>query len=351
MNRHQQYMVRCVELAQKGWGKVAPNPMVGAVLVYKDQIIGEGWHRQFGEAHAEVNCIHSVSGRNMHKIADATLYVSLEPCAHFGKTPPCTDLIIRSKIKQVVVGCTDPFKEVAGKGIQQLSNAGIEVIVGIEKERCLHVNKRFFTFHQQKRPYIILKWAQTADQKIAADSTDRLYISSAATNKIVHSWRAAEQAILIGTNTAMLDNPSLTVRLVEGKNPIRLVIDKFLKIPVTNKLYTDQQKMVVYNCIKEDQVGSIAYVLLKPNMPFLQQILTDCYARSIQSVLVEGGAFTIQQFIDSNRWDEARVIENTSLTIGKGLAAPVLSNHILGAKQNINKDLIQSFFQTTKSFV
>ncbi|MEN9597799.1 MAG: bifunctional diaminohydroxyphosphoribosylaminopyrimidine [Bacteroidota bacterium] len=351
MNRYQQYMLRCVELAQKGWGKVAPNPMVGAVLVYKDQIIGEGWHQQFGEAHAEVNCINSVCGRNMDKVADATIYVSLEPCAHYGKTPPCTELIISHKIKKVVIGCMDPFKEVAGKGIQQLRNAGIEVIVGVEEEKCLNLNKRFFTFHQQKRPYIILKWAQTADQKIASLSNERLYISSTVTNKVVHGWRAAEQAILIGTNTAMLDNPSLTVRLVDGNNPVRLVIDKFLKIPITNKLFIDQQKTVVYNCIKEDQAGSIAYVLLNPNKPFLQQILVDCYTRNIQSVLVEGGAFTIQQFIDSNSWDEARIIENTSLSIGNGLAAPVLSDHILGAKQNINEDLIQSFFPTTKNFV
>ena len=345
MDIQEKYMQRCIALARRGLGAVAPNPMVGAVLVYEDQIIGEGWHAKDGEAHAEVNCLQSVDATNTDKIPKATLFVSLEPCAHYGKTPPCTNLIIQRKIQRVVVGCVDPFKEVAGKGINQLRDAGVEVIVGVLEKECIDLNKRFFTYHEKKRPYVILKWAQTADKKIAVDTGKRLYISGEATNKFVHQWRSEEQAILIGANTALYDNPKLTVRLVAGDNPIRLLIDPNLKTPITQDLFTDNNKTVVYNFHQKMRKDNLYYVELNKEKKMIPQILADCYERGIQSILVEGGAYTIQQFINEGIWDQARVIENNSLAIGDGLAAPTLSHYILQHQEQLGKDLISYFLQ------
>lgn len=343
MDIHEKYIQRCIALAKRGAGTVAPNPMVGAVLVYEDQIIGEGWHAKYGEAHAEVNCLESVDPGNADKIANATLYVSLEPCAHFGKTPPCTNLIIQHKIPRVVVGCVDSFKEVAGKGINLLREAGVEVIVGVLEKECVGLNKRFFTYHEKKRPYIILKWAQTADKKIALDTTSRLFISSEATNRLVHQWRSEEQAILIGANTAIYDNPKLNVRLVNGNDPIRLLIDPKLRTPISHDLFVDGLETIVYNYKKEIKSGSVQYVKLNEEEECIHQVLADCYKRSIQSVLVEGGAYTIQQFIEQDIWDEARIIENTELIVGDGLQAPTLTNRSLQHQQKFGKDMI-SFF-------
>src|SRR4026209_222335 len=205
-------MLRCLELAEKGSGYVAPNPMVGAVLVHDGKIIGEGYHRQYGQAHAEVNCLSSIKEGDKNKIARSVLYVSLEPCSHFGKTPPCTDLIITNKIPNVVIGCSDPFKEVNGKGIEKLKAAGVNVVYGILERECQQLNKRFFTFHTRHRPYIILKWAETADGKIAGDGASRLFISNEQTNRLVHKWRSEEASILVGTNTVLMHDPELTTR-------------------------------------------------------------------------------------------------------------------------------------------
>lgn len=320
-------MQRCIELAKLGAGHVAPNPMVGSVLVYEGIIIGEGYHQQYGQAHAEVNCINSVHPNSQSLIPNSTLYVSLEPCSHFGKTPPCSDLIIKEEIKKVVIGCRDSYKEVNGKGIEKLQAVGVEIIVDILKDECLQLNKRFFTFHTKKRPYIVLKWAQTADKKMAAASNERLLITNDFTNKKVHQWRGKEAAILVGTNTALLDNPSLNNRLWHGNNPIRLVIDKDLKLPSSLNLFNQQQPTIIFNTIKNEEQNDLRFYQLEETS--ISQILKACYQLNIQSILVEGGSQTLQSFIDANLWDEARIITNESLTINNGLNAPSLKGKLI----------------------
>ncbi len=335
-------MHRCFELAKLGMGNVAPNPIVGAVLVHNDRIIGEGYHRQYGQAHAEVNCINSVAQTDQQLIASSTMYVSLEPCAHFGKTPPCADLIIKYKIPVVVIGCRDSFKEVAGKGIQKMEAAGIQVITGVLKQAALELNNRFFTFHNMHRPYIILKWAQTSDHKIAGAGDARLLISNEKTNRLVHKWRSEEAAILVGTNTALKDNPSLTIRLWQGNNPVRLVIDKELKLPKSMHLFDGSVKTIVFNTIKHEE-GEIFYYKLADKENFIPEILAALYQLNIQSVLIEGGSALLQSFIEGGYWDEARVITNYSLQIGIGTDAPKLLEHTEVSSEKIMGDLIQYF--------
>ena len=240
-------MHRCLELASLGMGNVAPNPMVGAVLVYDNRIIGEGYHMQFGGPHAEVNCINSVKPADRELISKSSLYVSLEPCNHFGKTPPCSDLIIKNRIPEVVIACTDPFEKVNGSGINKLMEAGVKVITGILEKNAISLNTRFFTFHQQKRPYIILKWAQSANKKISGKNGEPVRISHALTDRLVHRWRSEEAAIMVGTNTALKDNPSLTTRLWKGKNPIRIVVDNQLKIPSAFTLFNGEAPLIIFN--------------------------------------------------------------------------------------------------------
>ncbi len=315
-------MQRCIELALLGSGNVAPNPMVGAVLVYENRIIGEGWHKKYGGPHAEVNCLDSVSETDIPLIAGSTLYVSLEPCAHFGKTPPCADLIIKNKIHKVVIGSRDPFTEVNGKGIEKLKNAGIEVMNGVLENECIELNKRFFVFHTQQRPYIILKWAQTADGKIAGNTNERLLISNEYANRLVHQWRSEEAAILIGTNTALLDDPSLTNRLWKGNDPVRMVLDKELRLPLHLKLFDRLQKTIVFNFIKQEENTNIIYHKINRQENIIQQIRDASYRLGLQSILVEGGAQLLRSFIDAGVWDEARIICNEELTITNGLNAP-----------------------------
>ena len=337
-------MQRCLQLAAMGAGYVAPNPMVGAVLVYTDRIIGEGYHQKYGEAHAEVNCLNSVAEVDKELITGSTIFVSLEPCAHFGKTPPCTDLIIKNKIQEVVIGCRDSFAKVAGKGIEKLKNEGIQVTVGVLENDCIELNKRFFTFHEKQRPFIILKWAQSSDGKIAGDGSSRLLISNEYTNRLAHKWRSEEAAILVGTNTALLDDPALTTRLWPGNNPVRVVIDKELKLPLHLKLFDGRVKTIVFNCIKQLDDGMLTYYKLKKEENMLLQIVSALYKMQIQSVMVEGGVKLVQSFIDEGLWDEARVICNEELIIGKGLNAPVLKNHLPVEEQKIKTDII-SFFK------
>jgi len=336
-------MRRCFELAKLGEGNVAPNPMVGAVLVFKDLIIGEGYHRAYGHAHAEVNCINSVAKEHVDLIDQSTLYVSLEPCSHFGKTPPCTHLIIEKKIPKVVIACRDSFLQVDGRGIEQLKAAGIEVITLLLEKEALELNKRFFTFHTQHRPYIILKWAQTANEMIAQNDYSRLLISNEKTNRQVHKWRSEEASILVGTTTALQDNPSLTNRLWQGNNPIRLVIDKDLKLPATHQLLDGTVKTIVFNSIRQENMGSLVYHRISGNDNWVTQIIEALYEMNIQSVLVEGGASLLQSFIDANYWDEARVITNTAMELPSGLKAPLLSNAEKWATQIIEKDTIQYY--------
>jgi len=333
-------MQRCLELAVLGAGSVAPNPVVGAVLVYDGRVIGEGYHRQYGEAHAEVNCINSVLKENEKYISKSTLYVSLEPCAHFGKTPPCADLIIENKIPNVVIGCKDSFAAVNGKGIEKLEAAGVNVIVGILEKEAIELNRRFFTFHQKQRPYIILKWAQSNDGRIAGAGSSRVLISNEFSNRLVHKWRSEEASILVGTNTALQDDPALTTRLWPGKNPVRIVIDKELKLPAHLKLLDGRVKTIVFNYARQEDKGLLSYQQLDKEKDILPQILSALHSQNIQTVIVEGGTKLLQSFIDEGLWDEARVITNSTLNMGKGLAAPVLKNNILVEEQMIENDVV-----------
>jgi diaminohydroxyphosphoribosylaminopyrimidine deaminase/5-amino-6-(5-phosphoribosylamino)uracil reductase len=323
--------------------------MVGAILVFNDLIIGEGYHSEFGKEHAEVNCINSVANEHLHLISQSTLYVSLEPCSHFGKTPPCTNSIIEKKIPKVVVGCQDSFSKVDGRGIETLRIAGIEVVCPILEKEALDLNKRFFTFHTKHRPYIILKWVQTANEMIAQNNYSRLLISHETTNRQVHKWRSEEASILVGTNSALLDNPSLTNRLWPGKNPIRLVIDSNLKIQATSHLLDGSVQTIVFNSIKQEQLGAILYFKLSGNKSWVLQITEALYQMNIQSLLVEGGANLLQSFIDENYWDEARVITNTEMEVSDGLKAPRLKNAEKYASETIEKDLIQYYRRITAS--
>jgi diaminohydroxyphosphoribosylaminopyrimidine deaminase/5-amino-6-(5-phosphoribosylamino)uracil reductase len=336
-------MTRCLELANLGKGHVAPNPMVGAVLVHNGRIIGEGYHEQYGLSHAEVNCINNVKEKDKILISQSIMYVSLEPCAHFGKTPPCSELIIRHKIPKVVIGCRDPFKEVNGKGIEKLLKAGIEVQTGVLEEECMLVNKRFFTFHNQGRPYIILKWAQTSDNKIASNTDERLFISNQFSNRRVHQWRSEESAILIGTNTALLDNPLLTNRLWTGNSPARLLIDMHLRLPTSLHIFNQQQKTVIFNAQKQGSDGNNLYYQIREDKNVISQIINACYQLAIQSVIVEGGAGFLQSFINENSWDEARIITNDTLRIGEGLSAPDLKHSVFVNKEKILNNTIQYF--------
>jgi len=337
------FMQRCIELAATAAGNVAPNPMVGAVLVFDGKIIGEGYHKQYGHAHAEVNCINSVTEADKHLITRSVLYVSLEPCAHFGKTPPCADLIIQHKIPKVVIGAGDPFKDVNGKGIEKLKSAGVEVVPDVLKDECIALNKRFFTFHQQQRPYIILKWAQTADGMMGSGTGERLFISNQYTNRLVHKWRSEEAAILVGTNTALQDDPSLNVRNWKGKDPVRLVIDMDLRLPSSLKIFDRKQRTIVFNSITHKEDEMLSFFQLTKERHIVPQVLKACYQRNIQSILVEGGAKLLQSFIDEQCWDETRVITNTALYTGKGLPAPLFNHAREVRKETILNDSIAYF--------
>ncbi|MBW6484365.1 MAG: bifunctional diaminohydroxyphosphoribosylaminopyrimidine deaminase/5-amino-6-(5-phosphoribosylamino)uracil reductase RibD [Vicingaceae bacterium] len=343
MNSDIKYMFRCLELAKNGLGNVAPNPMVGCVVVYENKIIGEGYHQQFGEAHAEVNAINAV--KNKELLSQSTLYVNLEPCAHFGKTPPCADLIIKNNIKKVVIGCLDTYSEVAGKGIERLKNAGVEVVVGVLERESLELNKRFFTFHNKKRPYIILKWAETKDgfidvlrhceersnlQKKQTDCFVLLHstrndvnnwITSPLSKKLVHKWRSEEVAIMVGTNTALNDNPQLNVREWTGKNPIRIVLDLKLRLPKGLHLFDKTISTLVFNYKDDKTEKNLEYIKLDASKNLISQCLEKLYDRNIQSVIIEGGTMLLQSFITENVWDEARVFIGNKY-FEKGLKAP-----------------------------
>ena len=347
MSIDEQFMDRCLTLAKLGAGTVSPNPMVGAVLVYEGIIIGEGFHGKFGGPHAEVNCINNVSKENQELISKSTLYVSLEPCSHFGKTPPCSHLIIHHKIKKVVIGCTDIFKEVSGKGIAQLSDAGIEVVTGVLERQCMELNRRFFCFHEKKRPYIILKWAQSFNSKIGAISGERILISNDYSNRLVHKWRSEEDAILIGTKTALNDDPNLTTRLWNGKNPVRVVIDIDLKLPSSLKVFNDASPSIIFNNFKNEKQGNIQFIKIEGN-DFLFFLLQSLYNLNIQSVIIEGGTKTLQSFIDAGLWDETRVIINTELNILEGVDAPELKDGELETTEAFFTDLIHFYKRTER---
>lgn len=324
MTDHQPYMLRCLELAQLGAGYVAPNPMVGCVIVHEDRIIGEGYHVKYGEAHAEVNAINSVEDASL--LSHSTLYVSLEPCSHYGKTPPCSDLIIRSGIPKVIIACQDPFAEVNGAGIAKLRNAGVDVTVGILEKEALELNRRFVTFHSKKRPYIILKWAETADGFVDRIRTDRtessLKITSEAANILVHKWRSEEAAIMVGSNTAMLDDPSLTTRRYEGKNPVRILLDTELKAPVESRIFDDSARTIVYTTSNKKVNAELVQT---PSPLDLNCLLNDLQERGIQSVLVEGGPTIHKAFYKAGLWDEIRRFVSP-VSIGSGVTSLQMHN-------------------------
>lgn len=325
MNIHEKYLSRCIQLAQNGLGTTYPNPMVGSVIVYKGKIIGEGWHKKAGEPHAEVNAVNSVKDKSL--LQKATIYVSLEPCSHFGKTPPCCDLIIQNKIPNVVIGTTDPDERVAGNGIKKLIEAGHNVTVGVLEKRCNELNKRFFTFHQMKRPYIILKWAESQDGFIAPETRDEqkpVWITNPYSRQLVHKWRSEEQAILVGTKTVIDDNPKLNVRDWKGKDPIRILLDQNNRISKDSQILDNKVKTIVF-CKSNTNANqeNIFFETIDFEQNIVTQILKTLYQHRIQSVIIEGGCQTIQSFIDAGFWDEARIFKGTTI-FENGTKAPII---------------------------
>lgn len=312
------FMQRALELAQLGVGRVSPNPRVGCVVVHDGKIIGEGWHQKFGEAHAEVNAINSVKDHTL--LSDSTVFVNLEPCAHFGKTPPCADLLIEKNVRRVMIANTDPYHEVGGRGIEKLTNAGIAVEVGVCAAEGRVVNKRFFTWVEKRRPFIFLKWAQTADGFIAHTNYESKWISHEQALQVVHKMRSEEDAVLVGTRTAAHDNPQLSVRHWRGRNPVRVVLDRFLRLSEKLHLFDGTQPTLVYNVLKHEEHPKLIFARV-PEEKFIEAVVRDLYAKNIQSIMVEGGAQTLQLFFEAGLWDEAHVIISDR-AFGKGIPAP-----------------------------
>jgi len=340
--KHDIYMRRCLELALKGQGKVAPNPMVGAVIVYQNRIIGEGYHEQYGGNHAERNAIFSVAKADEKYLPFSRIYVNLEPCSHYGKTPPCADFVIEKKIPMVVVGQLDPFVLVAGKGINKLENANIEVLSGILQEKCRWLNRRFNTFHEKKRPYIILKWAETADGFMASKQPTQKWISNTLAKKLTHKWRTEEQAILVGRKTAEIDNPQLTARLWNGKQPLRIVIDRNLSLKNNLNLFDGKEKTLVFTAEKTKNRQNIVFQKLDFEQNILPQITEYLYKQNIQSLIVEGGRQVLDSFIEAKLWDEARIFVG-SQSWGEGMAAPQLRNAAFVEEKNVDNNKLRFF--------
>jgi diaminohydroxyphosphoribosylaminopyrimidine deaminase / 5-amino-6-(5-phosphoribosylamino)uracil reductase len=343
---HKQYIQEAITLANKGLGSTAPNPMVGCVLVKNNEIIGSGYTQPYGGSHAEVVAIESV--KNPIDLKESTLYVTLEPCSHFGKTPPCADLIVASKIPRVVVSCIDPFSKVNGQGIQKLIKAGIDVTIGIMETEAKWQNRRFFTFHEQKRPYIILKWAQTMDGFISKFPVpkNRLenLISGPEVNTLVHQWRSEEQAILVGSGTMKADDPLLNVRLVEGKNPMRLIVDSRNELNLSFKIFNDHSaQTVVFNNRNNEALKDIVQIQFK-DRDFVKSLNTYCYKNNIQSVLIEGGRSIHQYFIDNQLWDEIRLIKSPK-HFHQGIKAPLFEYTKLKEQYAIGADEITIYFK------
>jgi diaminohydroxyphosphoribosylaminopyrimidine deaminase/5-amino-6-(5-phosphoribosylamino)uracil reductase len=339
MNIDEQYMRICFELAAKGLGNVQPNPMVGSVIVHQNTIIGQGYHEQYGQAHAEVNAIKNVIEHHanaLELLKESTLYVNLEPCAHQGKTPPCSDFIIKHQLKKVVIANIDPFSSVNGKGVERLRNAGITVVENVLKEEGYALNKRFFTYHTLQRPYVIIKWAESQDNYISIAENTRTNISGTEAKVLNHRWRSEEQAIMVGTKTVMVDNPILTVRDWVGKNPVRVIIDKDLKLTKDLNIFNADSKTIIFNNHKTELDGNIQYIQIDFYGLVPQFILFQLYLMEIQSLIIEGGAYTINEFLQYGLWDEARVFKSKS-TLGKGIKAPKPEGR-LDAKLDLGED-------------
>jgi diaminohydroxyphosphoribosylaminopyrimidine deaminase/5-amino-6-(5-phosphoribosylamino)uracil reductase len=335
----ERYMQRALELAAMGLGTVSPNPMVGCVIVHEDQIIGEGFHQKYGEAHAEVNAINSVKDQSL--LQNATAYVTLEPCSHWGKTPPCANLLVEKKIARVVIAAVDSNPLVGGKGIKILESAGITLISGVLEKEARIQNKRFFTQIEKKRPYVILKWAQTADGFVAKSDFSSKWISNSASRQLVHKWRAEEDGILVGKNTASYDDPSLNIREWVGENPIRLVIDSRLELPKTLKLFDQTIPTICFNTLKSEKLENLEYVKLSESFEIFE-LLDELAHRNIQSIIVEGGSFLLSKFIAAELWDEARVFTSQN-KFEAGIPAPTF-NQISAESYQIQSDLLQIYY-------
>jgi len=324
VNADETYMRQCLDLASRSLGKAAPNPMVGCVIVNEDKVIGEGFHESFGGPHAEVNAISAVSDSSL--LTSSTLYVNLEPCVHYGKTPPCVDLIIENKIPHIVVGCIDSYEQVAGTGVHRLSESGCEVTIKILENECRELNKRFLTFHEKKRPYIILKWAQSKDGFFTAEEGEQTWITNDESKKLVHKWRTEECAILVGTKTVEIDNPQLTAREWEGSNPMRVILDREARLPESLNVFDGSVPTLVFTESKEAQQTNVKFIPISFD-DLIPSILEQLYEREIQSVIVEGGKKLLSAFIDAGAWDEARIFTGHA-SFSKGITAPTILGNL-----------------------
>ncbi|MBV1922613.1 MAG: bifunctional diaminohydroxyphosphoribosylaminopyrimidine deaminase/5-amino-6-(5-phosphoribosylamino)uracil reductase RibD [Flavobacteriaceae bacterium] len=345
MNIHEKYMSRCIELAKKGLGNTYPNPSVGCVIVYNQNVIGEGFTSPHGSNHAEVNAIQSVEDKTL--LSKASIYVTLEPCSHYGKTPPCSDLIIKHQIPTIYIGCKDDNELVAGKGIEKLQQAGCNVEVGVLEQQCKNQHRRFFTFQNKKRPYIILKWAETKDSFIAPSEKHRkdkkpVWITNKKSRQLVHKWRAQEHAILVGTNTVLQDNPSLTTRDWEGNTPVRIVLDKSLKITEDHSVYNKEVKTIIITEKEKSNNENLFFEMIDFSQPIAKQICTVLHKHRVISVIIEGGAKMLQTFIDENLWDEARVFIGDN-EFKEGVESPTLKSAI-SSEENILQDKLYYYF-------
>ena len=335
----EQIMQRCIQLAGNGFGTTYPNPMVGCVLVHQNKIVAEGWHKKAGEPHAEANAINQIQSKEILK--NSTLYVSLEPCSHFGKTPPCSDLIIRSGIPKVVVGTVDPFSKVNGLGIQKMKGAGVEVKIGILENQCRDLNKRFFRFHQMKRPYVILKFAQTSDGFMATGNEKQKWISNEFSKQLVHKWRTEEQAILVGTKTAETDNPNLNSRFWFGNQPVRVVLDRNLKLNPNLNLFDGTQKTIVFTNKTQESRPNLDFIKVDFDKDLIENILAELHKNEIQSLIIEGGQKTLNSFIEKNFWDEARIFTSNEIW-GNGIKSPILTGKLIH-NQQIKSDKLEIY--------
>ncbi len=342
-------MSRCFDLAQRAKGHTSPNPMVGAVLVYNDRIIGEGWHHYYGADHAEVNCLKNVAEADKHLISECTMYVNLEPCAHHGITPPCADRLVREKVKRVVIANKDPFEKVNGKGIDKLKEAGIEMTTGVLEKEGQWLNRRFFCFHQQKRPYIILKWAGSKDGFIAPADRSKIQITGPESQKLLHKWRTEEAAIMVGTTTAINDNPELTARLHEGKQPLRIVLDKDLRVPHTHHVYDGKAATWIINEQKEILLGNVHSVKMPFGEGLLPALMNRLYEARIFSVIVEGGSSLLNSFINAGLWDEARIFTG-DVSIKDGIHAPILVNVVQAFTTLVGNDQLDVYVNNKSGY-
>ena len=342
--RSQLFMQRALQLAQLGAGTVSPNPMVGCVIVHNGKIIGEGYHQKYGDAHAEVNAVNAVSDKSL--LSESDIYVTLEPCSHFGKTPPCADLLIKYKFKKVIVCNYDPNPLVAGQGIEKLRQAGIEVEVGLLEKEGMELNKRFFTYIEKKRPYIILKWAESADGFIAKKNYEAVQISNLLSRRFVHKMRSEEDAIMVGTNTAKYDNPTLNTRFWTGKNAVRVLVDKELSLSKNLHVLDNSQKTICYNSLKDEIIENNIFVRTPLNTSIEPFILEDLYQRKIQSIIIEGGTILLQSFIDLGLWDEAFILKS-EIILEQGIDAPKIKRKEV-LRQKLGDNLLTKVLPTLK---